>query len=178
VEGIEYTDVGASLSRLNLERAGVEGVIRQADFFDVPPSSFDLVLSLGFIEHFDDLPRVFARHVAFTAPGGTLAIGVPNYRGLNRRLQQLTDASHLDLHNLDAMRPALYRELAAHHGLSVTFIGHIGGIDPIVIKLGRRWLLPFLLLEGLYRRLPFADRINHPLASSYMLVVMRRPVAV
>jgi SAM-dependent methyltransferase len=175
VEGIEYTERGASLSRLNLERCALDGRIHQADFFTVEPSIFNLVLSLGFIEHFDDLEGAFARHLEFVAPGGRLVIGVPNYRGLNRWLQWLSDPEHLRLHNLRAMDPDLYRRLAAAHGLEVTFADHIGGFDPSIIRLGRWVAAPIVLLEGRYRRLAVADKINHPLASSYLLIVMQRP---
>jgi SAM-dependent methyltransferase len=174
VEGIEYTELGASLSRLNLAECGIDGKIHQADFFTVEPSSYDLVLSLGFIEHFDDLEGAFARHLEFVAPGGRLVIGVPNYRGLNRWLQWLSDPAHLRLHNLRAMDPRLYRRLAALHGLEVTYADHIGGFDPTIIRLGRRVAVPIIVLEGRYRRLAIADRINHPLASSYLVTVMQR----
>lgn len=177
VTGIEYTERGVALSRANLEAAGVPGTIAHADFFDVTAQPHDLVLSLGFIEHFDDLDATFARHLDFLAPGGRLAVGVPNYRGLNRVLQSMSDPAHLRLHNLEAMRPALYRRLAAEHGLEVEYQDHIGGFDPIIIKIGRRAVLPLILLEGRYRRLRVADRINHPLASSYLLTVLRRPPA-
>jgi len=174
VEGVEYTGRGASLSRMNLELTRVRGKIHHSDFFRIEPSRFDLVLSLGFIEHFDDIEAAFARHVEFVAPSGRLVIGVPNYRGLNRWLQRLSDVDHLAMHNARAMEPQLYYQLAARNGLQLSYADHIGGFDPIIIKLGRRRALPFVLLAGRYRRLRIADRINHPLASSYLLVVMQR----
>jgi SAM-dependent methyltransferase len=174
VEGIEYTGRGVALSRTNLELCGISGEVRHGDFFELDPASFDLVLSLGFIEHFDDVERAFARHVEFVAPGGRLVVGVPNYRGVNRWLQSLADPDHLRLHNLRAMEPQLYTRLAARHGMRLTYLDHIGGFDPIIIKLGRRRALPFVILGSRYRRLKVADRLNHPLASSYLLVVMQR----
>ncbi len=70
LEGIEYSEQGAELSRRNLEACGLAGNIRHADFFDCEPSRNDLVLSMGFIEHFEDLEGVFARHLDFLAPAG------------------------------------------------------------------------------------------------------------
>src|SRR5579862_6625978 len=79
VAGIEYSEKGAEISRANLQLAGIEGTIYHGDFFSVTPGLFDLVLSLGFIEHFDDLDQAFDRHVTCVAEQGRLAIGVPNY---------------------------------------------------------------------------------------------------
>jgi SAM-dependent methyltransferase len=177
VEGVEYGDKGVAATRANLAAAGVPGEIHHADFFDFPARPYDLVLSLGFIEHFDDLGAAFARHVDFVAPGGRLAIGVPNYRGLNRVVQRFSDPDHLALHNLDAMEPALYARLAAEYGLVVDSIAHVGGFDPIIIKIGRPAVRPWIALEGRWRRLAAADRLNSRWASSYLLAVLRRPPA-
>jgi SAM-dependent methyltransferase len=174
VEGVEYSAKGAALSRKNLEQAKVDGTIHQADFFTMDARPFDLVLSLGFIEHFDDLDAVFARHVQFVAPGGRLVIGVPNYRGLNHLIQWLAAPGHLRLHNLRAMKPSLYRRLAAHHGMEVEQVDYLGGADPVIIKLGRKGAGLLTFVQGRYRRLGFADRVNHRWISSYLLVTLRR----
>jgi SAM-dependent methyltransferase len=174
VEGIEYSEQGAELTRANLRACGVDGTVHTADFFAGPAHPVDLVLSLGFIEHFDDLEGAFARHLEFVAPGGRLVIGVPNYRGVNRVVQRWADPDHLALHNLDAMRPAWYRSLAERHGLRLTHLGHLGGFDPIIIKVRRRSARLWTLPEGRFRRLAAADRINHPALSSYLLAVFAR----
>jgi SAM-dependent methyltransferase len=183
VAGIEYSEKGAALSRANLAAAGAPSEIHQADFFAVDPSPHELVLSIGFIEHFDDVPGTFARHLPFLAPGGRLAIGVPNFRGLNRALQWLADPGYLALHNPAAMRASLYRELADVHGLRLEHLGYLGGLDPAIIRLSRgRALSPRRLLPGAatlaerrFRALPVGERLQHRWASSYLLAVYRAP---
>lgn len=176
VAGIEYSAQGAALSRENLRLCGVQDAeIVEGDFFEVPPSGHDLVLSLGFIEHFDDLEAAFARHVAFLAPGGRLVIGVPNYRGANGLVQRWADPAHLALHNTDAMRPDWLRAVGPRNGLTTEHVGYLGGFDPIILKVTRRSALLWTIPEGRWRRLAVADRVNHPLLSSYLLAVYRRP---
>lgn len=176
VAGIEYSAQGAALSRENLRLCGVDGAdIIEGDFFDVSPTSNDLVLSLGFIEHFEDLEKTFARHVEFLAPGGRLVIGVPNYRGVNGVVQRLADPAHLALHNTDAMKPTWLRDVGPRCGLTVEHVGYLGGFDPIIIKATRRTALLWTIPEGRWRRLSIADRVNHPLLSSYLLAVYRQP---
>lgn len=173
VRGLEYSAKGAELSRRNLRAAGFEGEIAEGDFFDpavtVMPS--DLVLSLGFIEHFDDIPAAFARHVDFLAPDGTLAIGMPNFRGLTGAFQRWGDPSFLALHNRDAMRPGQYRALAQRHGLRMTALRYLDSFDPHMIRVTRHGpgalLAPLMKVRG-WRA---TDRINHRLLSSYLLMI-------
>jgi SAM-dependent methyltransferase len=175
VEGIEYTAKGAAFTRANFAACDVDGVVHEADFFDFPPTERDLVLSLGFIEHFDDLPDVFARHVAFVRPGGRLVLGVPNFRGLNRLLQRRADPGYLALHNLEAMRPELWRRLATENGLAVETARHIGGPDPVIVRLRGAAVTAVALIEARFRRLAITERLDHPWFSPYLFMVFRRP---
>jgi SAM-dependent methyltransferase len=175
VEGVEYSPKGAAVSRDNLAACGVRGTIHTEDFFAFDADPVDMVVSLGFIEHFDDTASVFARHVRLVKPGGRLVIGVPNFRGLNGVLQRLGDPPYLALHNRDAMRPALYRELAARHGLRELFLDYIGGPDPVIVRSHRAPITAVVLAGRRIRRLRLTDRINHPWLSSYLLGVWRAP---
>jgi SAM-dependent methyltransferase len=173
VTGIEYTPRGAELSRRNLAAAGVDGEIIPGDFFTVSPQQADLVLSLGFIEHFDDLDAAFARHVEFLAPGGTLVLGVPNYTGLLGAIQRRADPEHLALHNRAAMDPERQRALAAAHGLSVHRQVYLDGLDPDLLRVRHRaWQA---LVLGLRALRPVTARLNRPQVSAYLLTVLRRP---
>jgi SAM-dependent methyltransferase len=175
VQGVEYSAKGADISRANLAACGVEGTIHTADFFAFETEPVDVVVSLGFIEHFDDTADVFARHVALVKPGGRLVIGVPNFRGVNGMLQRFGDAPYLALHNRGAMVPARYRELARRHGLSEEFLGHIGGPDPVIVRSRRAPVTALVLAGRRVRRLRFTDEVNHRWVSSYLLGVWRAP---
>jgi SAM-dependent methyltransferase len=183
VTGIEYSEKGVRLSRENLAAAAVAGEILHGDLFAVEPTQYDLVVSAGFIEHFDDLAATFTRHLEFVAPGGRLAIGVPNFRGVNRAVQRLAEPDYLALHNLAAMRPALYRDFARTHGLALEHLGHLGGLDPAIIRLSNGPLISLgraipgavTLLERGLHALGIAGRIEHRWLSSYLLAVYRVP---
>jgi SAM-dependent methyltransferase len=183
VSGIEYSEKGAELSRRNLAAAGVDGQILQEDFFTIEPRTHDLVISIGFAEHFDDLAATLARHLKFVAPGGTLVVGVPNFRGFNRAVQWLAEPDYLALHNLAAMRPMLYHDFARRHGLELEHLGHLGGLDPAIIRLSRdspislRRIVPGVVTfaESRLRSLGIGERLEHPLLSSYLLAVYRVP---
>lgn len=173
--GIEYTKLGVSLTRRNLAAVGIDGEVVHGDFFTISPRSADLLLSLGFIEHFDDPEEAFSRHLAFLRPGGTLVLGVPNFRGVLGTVQRWTDPKHLALHNRAAMMPELYRRLADQHSLTVTWQGYLDGLDPAILKLGRRSALPAIMaLEQMHRR-GISQAWRRPRLSAYLLTVLRRP---
>jgi 2-polyprenyl-3-methyl-5-hydroxy-6-metoxy-1,4-benzoquinol methylase len=86
----------------------------ESDFFAFSPAKlYDLVFSIGFIEHFDDTADVIRRHADLVKPGGTLFIALPNFRGLNGLVQRIFDRRNYDAHNINSMIPARLRGMLA-----------------------------------------------------------------
>ena len=86
VSGIEYVADACAATRAALERAGVPAVIHHADMLEFPVpagTQYDVVVSVGLVEHFVDIGPITRRHVELLAPGGYLIVIVPNHRGLN-----------------------------------------------------------------------------------------------
>jgi len=78
---------------------------------------FDLVFSLGLIEHFRNLEEILKAHVRLMKKDGRLVIGVPNFRGVNGLVQFLFDRTNLDKHNLKAMDKSRIASLLEGLGL-------------------------------------------------------------
>lgn len=184
VSGIEYSRMGAELSRANLAACGVEGTIYEEDFFAMAPRPYDSVLSFGFLEHFEDLAATFARHVDFVAPGGRLVLGVPNFRGVNRLVQGFADPAYLARHNTAAMSVPRLRSFGEAGGLRLEHLGYLGGFDPSLLRLAsgkplwhpRRFApAAFTFAEARWRATAVADRVEHRWLSTYLLGVWRRP---
>lgn len=119
--------VDSYIDRAYLERfLGANGLtaddvdVVEADIFELElPRRYDVVLSGGLIEHFADPTRALERHVAALAPGGTLVVTVPNFRGLNGLLQRGFDRENLAHHNVSLMEPeALAERLRALDSLT------------------------------------------------------------
>jgi SAM-dependent methyltransferase len=86
----------------NLNKSDIE--VKVKDFFKFSGrKKYDLVFSLGFIEHFTDIENVITRHWKLVNKKGKLIIGLPNFLGLNGVYQLLFDPTNLNIHNLDAM---------------------------------------------------------------------------
>ena len=52
----------------------------------MPPKKYDLVLSGGFAEHFDDHELVVRKHAEWAKPRGLVVIIVPNLTHIHRLL--------------------------------------------------------------------------------------------
>ncbi|CAM4103559.1 Methyltransferase domain-containing protein [Pedobacter westerhofensis] len=88
---------------------------------------YDLVLSCGLIEHFNDTKDIIQRHIHFLKPGGTLLITLPNFKALNGWFQKSFDKDNYDKHNISCMDPQLLAGICAEAGLEVVqakYFGH------------------------------------------------------
>jgi len=90
----------------------------EGDLFQYQPKEqYDLVLSCGLIEHFNDTKDIIARHLPFLKPGGTLFITLPNFTGVNGWVQRQYDPGNYEKHNISSMNPPLLAEYCKELGL-------------------------------------------------------------
>lgn len=88
---------------------------------------FDVVYSLGFIEHFTNWVEIIGRHMEMVKPGGYLLIGTPNYSGIFQRvLHKLFEEENYRTHVTASMNPELWREIFAAGGFEVLRAGTVG----------------------------------------------------
>ncbi|WP_406825121.1 methyltransferase domain-containing protein [Pedobacter sp. KACC 23697] len=101
--------------------------IIETDLFNyTPEKQYDLVLSCGLIEHFNDTADIINRHIAFIKPGGTLFITLPNFKAVNGWFQKNFDRENYDKHNIDSMDPVLLRSICEQAGLKEVKSGYFG----------------------------------------------------
>ncbi|MBI1765633.1 MAG: class I SAM-dependent methyltransferase [Acidobacteria bacterium] len=132
VYGVEYAEVGVAINRANFAQAGIaDDRVIQADFFAPEFQTryrerFDIVVSRGFIEHFDDVTVVLERHLTLLKAGGRLVVTIPRLTGINYPLCRFFDAELLDKHNLKIMEQAAFAALFAPLPLQPQFCGYFG----------------------------------------------------
>lgn len=178
--GIEYSEAGMNATLKNFKLLGLNsGRIQTGDFFQLKPDrQFDVVMSFGFIEHFTNVDEVVELHMKWLKPGGTLILGVPNFRGIYYFLQKVLNQEILDKHNLNIMNLEYFHNLADRYQLKPVAIRYLGSFEPslpIAIR-ERRSPLQLVIRIGLrmarsVRRLKFFDSINGRIFSSYILAV-------
>ncbi|MDB5063406.1 MAG: methyltransferase type 12 [Mucilaginibacter sp.] len=92
--------------------------IIEADLFTYEPAEkFDMVLSFGLIEHFNDTKFIIKEHLKFLKPGGTLFITLPNFKSVNGWVQKNFDKENYDKHNINSMDLDLLKTACRDLGL-------------------------------------------------------------
>ncbi len=129
VNGIDLTPgVDDRLVLWLREQGCITGSFLREDFLDFKQKeSFDLVYSIGFIEHFIDWPAILEQHANLVRPGGLLIISVPNFQGIVQRLlHRWLDNKNLQGHNLDSMSPKRWAKIVESRGFRIKHAGYTG----------------------------------------------------
>ena len=135
-KGYTINGIDNSKSIFNLEKFLVESKILvnemiYADFlnhnFD---RKFEIVTSLGFIEHFKSWRHVISKMADLVNPGGYFVCEVPNFASpIQLALRQELDLQNLKRHNIDSMNLQIWSDILVSMGFSICYRGAFGGFD-------------------------------------------------
>jgi 2-polyprenyl-3-methyl-5-hydroxy-6-metoxy-1,4-benzoquinol methylase len=132
VSGIDIEPYALRLAEANFAGAGVRGELYCRDGFDPAQNQdlegrFDLVYSLGVIEHLED-PADKVRALAhFLKPGGRVLSMVPNLQGLNWIMQRLGSLRVLRAHVI--YTPATLQRVHEQAGYETVVAAYCGFFD-------------------------------------------------
>ena len=186
VTGIDYSKTGCEKAEAVLRRDGITGEIVHADFMAPPDcllQAFDIGISFGVAEHFEDTAECLKAFRRFLKPGGLLVTLVPNLAGLLGGFQRLFDPAIYDIHTVidkaalaHAHRRAGLDPIDARYLVCSNF--GVITIDPSSRARLKRGLR--LTLMGLSAWLWFIDRHIATLAetrtlSPYLICTARNP---
>ena len=108
--GVDYSDEIVRTAELFRHNKLPEPTLFNEDFFKWQPGrTFDVVFSIGFIEHFEDTRLIIERHAKLLSPGGTLIITLPHFAHLQYLFHWLIDRENLEKHNTRMMRLGVLR---------------------------------------------------------------------
>ena len=188
IVGLDYSSTGCAKAAEILESAGVPGRIVEADFFDPPSdmqSAFDVVVSFGVIEHFDDTASALAACRAYLRPGGMAITIIPNLSGLLGVFQRRIDQKIYDMHlPLDREQ---FAEAHQRAGFDVESCAYFLSANWYVLRAqrfeGTFLHLPFRIVTGGLSRIIWGlERIGfrlpaNSLTSPYVVCIARAPAA-
>ena len=134
VYGIDYLEKGVKIAKRNLKIAGVKGTILCEDIFQtsLKEQSFDIVYSMGLIEHFEYPAEIIDTHIRLLKNGGTLIITIPNFKdSLYFTLHKILgkEKTLSETHNFSIMDKKVLRELLQDSGLKILTLDYFGPID-------------------------------------------------
>jgi trans-aconitate methyltransferase len=186
VSGLDFLDRINTL-RPNLTALGVvpEKLIK-ADFLTADiGDTWNVVASFGLIEHFRDTEFVLERHCNLVAPGGYLVVQLPHFRGAQYILQRLFNNHVLPAHNLDSMRPKVYRRYLERRGYEVLTCNYFrtfdfwatGANNPLFARRALSLRIAYHVSHLTKKVLQATGlaALPNPVFSPYIVVVARRP---
>jgi len=181
---LDYSHLGNVRTLETFQKAGMEVQVYERDLFadnsDLP--KFDIVYSLGFIEHFDNPGEVVRCHLDLLKPGGILMLGVPNYGGIYRFVLKRMAPSIGQTHNLKTMDLKNWSVFEQDFPISTVFKGYIGGFEPLNMKkmeadtlLNRLIYFKIRVLMTLFSfHFRWLRKFNSRLWSGYLLGIYRK----
>jgi len=98
---LDYSEVGCVSLDNKSAHAGIKIKTVCADMFSPPKDilgQFDLVMSFGVVEHFENLSFAIDASAAFCKPGGILYTLIPNMAGFNGLMTRFWNRSVYDIH--------------------------------------------------------------------------------
>jgi 2-polyprenyl-3-methyl-5-hydroxy-6-metoxy-1,4-benzoquinol methylase len=136
VSGIDYSQVGCDQAEALLREAGVRGDVLCRDALAGNSDlvqRFDVVISLGLVEHFADTAEIVRSLARYVRPGGLLISTSPNLAGVLGAAQRILNRPVYEGHV-----PFQLEDLAQAHcdaGLTVEAAAYIGGLDFHMVNL-------------------------------------------
>lgn len=181
---IDISSVGCMKLKENFELLGIPVTVfcrdvLEGDLSDLP--RFDLVYSLGLIEHFSDPLPMIRKHVELAKPGGVIMVGLPNFLGINKHVLRRTRPEMFSIHNLTTMDTRTWSSFEQEAGLEVLFRGYVGGWEPRIYAVrkpnarSRLVNLPIRAAARLMDNLGPVHRWNSRAWSGYAMGVYRTP---
>lgn len=139
VWGIDYAEGGLEAVRRQLVRDGLTATLVEADVFQegcLPQEHFDVVFSLGFIEHFAEGSAVVRYLSGLIRPGGVMVTVVPNLNGFWGRVQRWLDPEIYRAHLI--YDPKELDDVHVVAGLgALERASYFGGCNPSALNFGR-----------------------------------------
>lgn len=184
IAGFEYCEPAFIRTIENFDINEIEKEDIEVELLDFLNGSFNktynVVVSLGFIEHFDDIENIFKKHYELLNDSGYLVIGIPNFRGLNYYLQRLNDIfldqKIIPNHNLKAMNPKIMDSFATKLNLKKVFSGFVGGFEPALFN--GTVVKPWILRKTFFAFIRFCNivfgNLNSRFSSGYIMCIYKK----
>jgi 2-polyprenyl-3-methyl-5-hydroxy-6-metoxy-1,4-benzoquinol methylase len=180
ISGVDYDEKGCLFTQKNIKAAGLNVSIYKQDIFDFDiDKKYDLVISCGFVEHFEGekLDEVLKKHIDLLKDGGRLFLSVPNFRYLNYIFSYFFRKDMLEVHNLEIMQKSFFEEMAIKNNLEVEFLDYFGGLHPGGIKLPKNNSFNKFIMEkliGSSQKSGILDHLNSKYFSHHLGAVYKK----
>lgn len=128
LSGLDYSKRGLEIARDRFKKTGLDIALFEDDVRKFSsPELFDIVLSFGLIEHYEDALEILKCHKRLAGPGGLVGVTIPNRASWPVRwLNSIYKPGLSDTLNLKIMREKALHDLFLDAGLQHVKVGRFG----------------------------------------------------
>lgn len=137
ISGIDYSHSGISAAKSYMKMLGICADLRKENIFETTfkHDAFDVVYSVGVIEHFDNPAKILQAHLNLAKPGGFVVMFMPNYGGFWGKVQKWLDPQNLAIHNVDMMNLGAMKNLMCRLKCEIVCIGYRGSFSTSILSI-------------------------------------------
>ncbi len=132
IHSLDYSSKGCSETCENFRLLGYPVHVHEKDIFAIGEGwhEFDVVYSLGLIEHFADTRGIVEAHLRLLRPGGVLILGVPHFVRVYWSLLSILAPRVTHGHQKDALSLENWVGFERSLGLRLIHAEYLGGCQP------------------------------------------------
>ncbi len=169
-EGIDFVKDSEKITGQTLRNFGLNKYrIYTEDFLKWKPvKEYDLVISLGFFEHFLNPDEIINKHIKLLKKGGQIILQTPNFGNGQKTLHWYLDREGLSKHNTNVMSLPYFKETARKNNLKIDYLDYSGGLfdfwwENKNANIAQKMAYCILRLIGLItRRISFSNKYFSP----------------
>ncbi len=136
VTGLDYSSFGVETAKKLFDALNINAEVLCESIFEtsLKDETFDVVYSIGVVEHFNDPTEIIRKHVRLTKKGGKAILAIPNYGGVYGKIQKWFDSANIDIHNLEMMNERAFGEFVRGMNCEQVEVYRYGRFDPSIIS--------------------------------------------
>lgn len=137
ISGVDYSKSGVAAASKFMKSISVAADLRNENVFETTftKNSFDVVYSVGVIEHFDHPVAILQSHLDMARTGGVVVMFMPNYGGFWGKIQKRLDPDNLAIHNVDMMSIEAMNGFMQNMDCEIVEIGYSGAFSTSILSL-------------------------------------------
>jgi len=113
IYGIDYSLIGIKSTYFAIKNLNPKLILADAFHIPLKQEVFDLVFSMGVIEHYDNPEEIIQKHIDLVKPGGIVFIQIPNLASssVNGIINKIFNEKISEDHNISIMEPEKFKNL-------------------------------------------------------------------
>jgi 2-polyprenyl-3-methyl-5-hydroxy-6-metoxy-1,4-benzoquinol methylase len=185
IASLDFSRVGNKFLSSNLSKENIKPYkIITADLFTYKAKrEYDIVYSLGFVEHFSQLDVILKLHLKFLKNEGVLIIGFPDLTNINGVLLKYLNKNLYEKHSIKIMEKSIFQRAIKKINCKLISFQNISGYEPNMISYERDSSQSFLKvffyklaakILHLLKKIYLFKIFNIQMLNSYRIVVIKK----